>query len=299
MKAMCIELGGLSQGHGDTKGTNTTKYLSLEEIKGIPGDRTVTYARIVVDYRPQKEDPNRVRITVGGNLIDYPFELTTRTADLTTSKVMWNSVISTPGARYACADVKNFYLETPLDRYEYMRMPIKLIPQEIIDQYDLMPKVKNGHVYMEIRKGMYGLPQSGILSNKLLKERLSEHGYYELPHTPGLFTHKTRPVWFTLVVDDFGIKYIGKQHAEHLISVLRGHYSVEVDWEGLLYYGITLDWHYDDRYVDNSMPNYVHKQLVRYRRKQSKRKQHCPYQSKPIHYDKNSDHIRPEDDSPP
>ena len=56
---MCIELGRLSQGYGDTKGTNTIKYLSLEEIKGIPGDRTVTYARIMVDYRPQKEDPNR------------------------------------------------------------------------------------------------------------------------------------------------------------------------------------------------------------------------------------------------
>ena len=88
---------------------------------------------------------------VGGNLIDYPFELTTQTADLTTSKVMWNSVISTRDARYACADVKNFYLCTPLDRYEYMRMPINLIPQEFIDLYDLAPKVKNGYVYMEIQ----------------------------------------------------------------------------------------------------------------------------------------------------
>ena len=97
-------------------------YMTHEEIKCIPGDRTVTYARIVVDFRPQKTDPNRVRITVCGNLIDYPYELTTRTADLTTSKVMWNSVISTPGAKYACADVKNFYLMTPLDRFKYMRM---------------------------------------------------------------------------------------------------------------------------------------------------------------------------------
>ena len=88
--------------------TPFTSFMTLEEIKKIPGDRTVTYARIVIDYRPQKNDPNRVRITVGGNLIDYPGELTTRTADLTTSKVMWNSVISTPGARYACADVKFF-----------------------------------------------------------------------------------------------------------------------------------------------------------------------------------------------
>ena len=54
--------------------------MTIEEIKKIPGDRTVTYARIVIDYRPQKNDPNRVRITVGGNLIDYPGELTTRTA---------------------------------------------------------------------------------------------------------------------------------------------------------------------------------------------------------------------------
>ena len=74
----------------------------------------MTYARIVVDFRPQKTDPNRVRITVGRNLIYYPYELTTLTADLTTSKGIWNSVISTPGAKYACADVKNFYLMTPL-----------------------------------------------------------------------------------------------------------------------------------------------------------------------------------------
>ena len=87
---------------------------------------------------------------MGGNLIDYPYKLTTRTADLTTSKVMWNSVIITPGAHYMCADVKNFYLCTPLDRYEYMRMPINLIPQEFIDLDSLAAKVKNGYGYMEI-----------------------------------------------------------------------------------------------------------------------------------------------------
>ena len=82
--------------------------MTHEEIKCIPVYKTVTYARIVVDFRPHKTDPNRVRITVGGNLIDYPYELTTCTADLTTYKVIWNSVISTPGDKYACADVKTF-----------------------------------------------------------------------------------------------------------------------------------------------------------------------------------------------
>merc|ERR1712085_177210 len=96
------------------KGTNTVLFMDLDEIKTIPREQVVTYARIVVDYRPQKKDPNRVRITAGGNLINYPFELTTRTADITTSKIMWNSTISTRGARYMCADVGNFYLATPL-----------------------------------------------------------------------------------------------------------------------------------------------------------------------------------------
>ena len=122
--------------------------MTHEETKNIPTNRTVTYARIVVDYRAHKDDPNRVRVTVGGNLIKYTGELTTLTADLTTTKVMWNSVISTQNARYMCADVKNFYLCTPLERYEYMRMPINLIPQEFIDLYDLGSKFKNGYVYI-------------------------------------------------------------------------------------------------------------------------------------------------------
>ena len=125
-KAMHKELGNIAQGHGETKGTDTVHFLSHEQISKIPKDRTVTYARIVVDYCPQKDDPNQVRNTMGGNLIEYPGKLTTRIADLTTTKLLWNSTISTPGARYMCVDIKSFYLETPLDRYEYMKMPLHL-----------------------------------------------------------------------------------------------------------------------------------------------------------------------------
>ena len=89
------------------------------------------------------------------------------------SKIMWNSVISTPGARFAGADIKNMYLETPLDWYEYMRMPLDLFPDDIVNHYDLKRKAKNGFVYMEIQKGMYGLPHAGILANNLLKKRLA------------------------------------------------------------------------------------------------------------------------------
>ena len=69
---------------------------------------------------------------------------------------------------------QELYLATPLDRYEYMKMPVHLIPPEFIELNNLSSKIKNGYLYMEIRRGMYGLPQSGILANKLLKKRLEE-----------------------------------------------------------------------------------------------------------------------------
>ena len=145
-------------------------------------------------------------------------------------------------------------------------MPINLIPQEFIDWYDLVPKVKNGYIYMEISRGIYGLLQSGILAKKMLKKRLAKHGYHELPHTPGIFHHETRQVWFTLVVDDFDIKYVGEENAKHLLGVLKKFYEMEEDWNGGLYCGITLDWHYKEQYLDIPMPNYIPKQLLTYGR---------------------------------
>jgi hypothetical protein len=89
--------------------------MTQDEIKLIPRTQTINYAHVVVDFRPQKADPHRIRITAGGNLINYPGELSTRTANLTTSKLMWNSVLSTDDAKYICLDIKNFYLSAPLD----------------------------------------------------------------------------------------------------------------------------------------------------------------------------------------
>ena len=115
-----------------TKGTNSIFVLSHDKICEIPADQAVTYTRIAVDYRPQKADPNRIRITVGENLIDYPGKLTTRTADLTTSKLLWNSVISTKDARFMGIDIRNFHLGTAMERYEYMKILLKLFPPHII-----------------------------------------------------------------------------------------------------------------------------------------------------------------------
>jgi hypothetical protein len=146
----------------------------------------------VVDIRPNKTETRRVRLTLGGNLIQYPGDVSTRLSDLTTSNCLWNSIISTEGAKYMCLDVKKFYLGTPLDSFEYTRIPIKLISQDIIVQYTLLPLVSDGHVYIEVQKGMYGLSQSGILANQLIARRLAIHGHPWLPsnqvHTGPLAT---------------------------------------------------------------------------------------------------------------
>ena len=156
LRAFGKEFGNLAQGDDltGTPGTNTIFVLTHKQIHNIPRDRTVTYTRIVVDYRPQKADPNRVRLTAGGNLINYPRELTTRTAELTTAKILWNSTISTTNTRFACLDIKNFYLGTPMTRYEYMKMPLSIFPDHIIKQYNLEAHAYNGFVYIEIRKAI-------------------------------------------------------------------------------------------------------------------------------------------------
>jgi hypothetical protein len=276
------ELDQLAQGKCGHNGTDTIIFIPRKQV---PKGRKVTYGRIVVDYRPQKADPNRTRLTVGGDRVEYPYDVSTPTADLVTAKLLFNSVISTDGAKFLTIDIKNFYLNTPMERYEYMRMSYDILPREIIEKYQLDEiKTEDGWVYIEIRKGMYGLPQAGILANKLLTKRLAEHHYYPCQHTPGLWRHKWRPITFALVVDDFGVKIKGKEHGEHLIKALRENYEVTVDWEGKTFCGIHLKWMYDKKMVDLNMPNYVAKALIKYGHKKPARPQHSPHKHTPIQY---------------
>jgi hypothetical protein len=191
-EAAANEFGWLAQGVGiRIDGSNTIFFIPRQ---AVPKGKIVTYGRFVVDIRPNKSEIHRVRHTVGGNLIQYQGDVSTRSANLTTSKCLWNSTISTEGAKYMCLDVKNLYLGTPMETFEYMRIPIKLIPHEIIAQYSLLPLVSDGHVFIEVQKGMYGLPQAGILANQLLARRLSIHGYHQTTFTPCLWRHVTRPI---------------------------------------------------------------------------------------------------------
>ena len=96
---------------------------------------------------------------MGGDKTNCHFDCSTPTAELLAIKLLLNSVISTPGAKFTTIDISNFYLNTPMDKYEYMRMKLDMFPDDVIEEYNLRDKVEpNGYVYIKVRKGMYGLP---------------------------------------------------------------------------------------------------------------------------------------------
>ena len=100
--------------------------------------------------------------------------------------------------------------------FEYMNLPFSIIPDESIAQYNL--KGKGGWVYIEIRQGMPGLKNEGLITNNILTCHLAKLGYTLSTKTPALWRHSTCNISFSLVVKDFGVKYVGKDNADHLIS---------------------------------------------------------------------------------
>ncbi len=141
------DFGGMAQGDNKTgqKGTNAMFVMTHDKTAHAYCEKKFfTFANPVVDYRPQKYDPNHIRITAMGNLITYDGELSFRTADINTAKLHWNSVVSTPNAEYMCLNIKNVYLTSALEYFEYMKMPLNLFPIWIIKQYDLTKHAKDG-----------------------------------------------------------------------------------------------------------------------------------------------------------
>jgi hypothetical protein len=106
---------------------------------------------------------------------------------------------------------------------------------------------------------MYGLKQAGIIAYQQLKTHLTTYNYYPVEHTPSLWRHCTCSTAFCLVVDDFGVKYVGKADFEHLEQALSAKYTCSTGWTGSLYCGLTIKWNYpaQPRHVDVSMSVYI------------------------------------------
>ena len=178
--------------------------------------------------KPHKKEIFRTRLTVGGNLLPYEHDKSTPTAEIPTIKTFLNSVISTPHARFITLDIANFYLNPDLPEPEYMRLDRSIIPNDIIEYYNLHPLFHNNDIYIQIDKGMYGLKQAGLLAWKDLKQHLSLFNVFPVKHTPGLWKHSTRPIMFILVVDDFGVKYQNKEDLDYLTQALKPKYTITI-----------------------------------------------------------------------
>jgi hypothetical protein len=259
------EVGRMCTGLGPTSKMPTgTQTLEFVHFHDVPKNKVVTYVRIVCADRPEKVQVHRVRYTLGGDRIIYLGNKTTKTADIGTVKILLNSTLSTPGARFATIDLKDFYLETILPEPEYVRIPVRVLSKRILDLYKLHDKIHNGHVYCKVKKGMYGLPQAGKLANDDLLQYLAPHGFVPCDHTAGLWKDTNSDLMFSLVVDDFGVRYTAKKDIERLITILQGKYKTTIDWTGSRYIGMQIDWDYENGTADISMPGYVERALQRF-----------------------------------
>ena len=121
-------------------------------------------------------------------------------------------------------------------------MKLSDLLEDFVKKYNLQAKfTKYGYVYIESFQGMYGLLHSGILDQELLEKRLNTNGYRQSTLNTGFWRHAWRPILFTLCVDDFGVKFSGKEHVDHLIKTIHENYTVSTYWEGTRYLSMNLE----------------------------------------------------------
>jgi hypothetical protein len=139
--------------------------------------KDITYGQFVCSIRPKKAEPNQMWFTVGGDRINYPGKVATLTAEMLVAKMLFNSVIFMKGAWFMTMDISNFYLISPLHSAKFIQIKFSDIPDEVINKYKLWDKAtKNISIYIRAKRGMYGLPQAGLLANELLKKHINKHG---------------------------------------------------------------------------------------------------------------------------
>ncbi len=168
----------------------------------------------------------------------------------------------------------------------------------MIEQYNLTKLVLDGWVHIEMQKAVWGLLQAGILANKRLQCKLAPFGYYESVNTSGLWYHESWMISFTLVVDNFGVKYKSQEDVDHLISSIKKTYKLTKDWTVNLYCEITLKWDYDSWTVGILMPGYIKKKLQEYEHSKPFKLQNCPYATKPKKFGTEAQAPLPPVDSP-
>jgi hypothetical protein len=252
------------------------RLMSTSTIRPIfkrdkPSNKVATY------YNPQVKEKldnkgdksRRTRGTLGGDRCNYDGPTSAPVADISVIKLHQQSVVSDRrnhliDTRYATIDIKDFYLGSKLTEPEYFSIPVKNIPVETMIEFDLQQYANDDNVLFQVDGTMYGHPVAGRIANADLVEHLGQHGYIQDPNIPSFFENAINQVSFTLVVDDFGIKYTGADTLKDLIRVLELRYIIKVDMSGKKYVGIRLDWDYVANTVTLDMPTTVPDAIARF-----------------------------------
>ena len=233
-----------------------------------PNDRIASYCRIVAAMKLKLgQIIYRIRATYGSDKGDFVGDTSAFVAEFVSVKMLINAGLSEKEAKLAFVDIKNYFLNSPLAIFEYMRVPIKYLPQHMIEKYNLEDPemLKDGYVMVEIRKSIYGLKQAGRIAQELLYKRLAADGYFPSPRNPGLISNADKSIVFTLMVDDFGVKYKGgRKTLQKLLDTLEKHYEITVDYcdsDTSKYLGMTIKQDHVAKTTTISMPGYVQSHL--------------------------------------
>ncbi len=148
---------------------------------------------------------------------------------------------------------------------KYVHIKILDIPDEFIDKYKLKGLDRDGWIYFKIHQGCYGLPQAGILANNLLRSRFEAKGFYEAASTPGLWHHKWRPIQFCLIIDNFDVEYVGLEHFNYLLGILKKLDGMQYNMAGNKFAGMDIEWNYAAHHCRVSMPGYISMLLLKFK----------------------------------
>lgn len=164
---------------------------------------------MICDFRPLKLEKFRVRLTVGGDLLDYFGNQSYPAVSLLETKILLNSLISDAkhGARFMTIDLKDHFLKSQSTEPQYMRIHSKYFFEDSKKKYNMDNIIaKYGYVYHKVIKGMYGLKEAAMLARQKIIEILKPLGYLFDQYSPNIWKYHTRRTKFILYVDDFGVK---------------------------------------------------------------------------------------------
>ena len=234
-------------------------YKCLVAVDKVPaGKQVVSYANPRFKTKTGEADQTtyHCRQTFGGDKASTGDSTYSSTSTMEEVKLFLTGAVS-DNANLSAIDITAFFLNTPLQRYAYLRMPYAQASPNLIKKYGWEKYQQNGAIIFEVRKAMYGMDDASRKSFQMLEKCLRADGYNNTERNPNLFRHNNNGVAFTLVVDDLCVKWSTQEGWQHLLQTLRKTYDIKVQEKIKRYIGFTINYDQVNRTIDLTMPGYA------------------------------------------